>query len=309
MEWFVLALLAPVVWAIGNHIDVFLVSHFVKGGSLEKNHGVGSLIIVSCLVGILILPITLFLNPDIFSVAKETRLMFIVVGFLEGLSVLAYLYAITEDDVASVAAWFNAIPIFNLVLGFLILGEVITQTQIIGFFIVILGLTIVSIKKTELGLILKKKVVLLMLFASFAYGLMTTIFKLGANVDSFWVSSFWQYVGLSILGLFFFIFIKPYRTSFLNIFKNQGFKFYSINAVNEFLFISGTMISNYASLLAPVALVSLLGSFQSIIVVLFGFVFAFFFKAHNQTTLSFRERVVQVIGILCTIAGLPFILF
>lgn len=309
MEWFILALLAPVVWALGNHIDAFLVKYFIKDETGGESHGVGSLIIVSCLVGILILPITFFLNPEVFSVVKETRLILIAVGFLEGLSVLAYLYAVMEDDIASVTAWFNTIPIFNLVLGFLVLGEVITKTQFIGFLVITIGLIVLSVKRTEIGLLFKKKVALLMLFASFAYGLMTILFKFGAEVESFWVSSFWQYVGLSILGLIFFIFIKPYRDSFLKIFANKGLKFYSINAVNEFLFITGTMISNYASLLAPVALVSLVGSFQPVIVIIFGLAIALFSKTKNEESLSIKERIVQFVGILLTIAGLPFILF
>lgn len=309
MEWFLLAILPPIVWAMGNHIDAFLVKYFIKNNDVSETNGVGSLIIVSCLVGILILPIVLVFNPEVFSVERGSRIILIMVGFLEGVSVLAYLYAVIDDDIASVTAWFNSIPIFNLVLGFLILGESITRTQFVGFLIIILGLVILSVKKTELGLFLKRRVVLLMLSASFAYGLMTILFKLGARIDSFWVSSFWQYVGLSLLGILFFVFIKPYRRSFIEIFSNKGLKFYSINVINEFLFITGTMISNYASLLAPVALVSLVGSFQPLIVILFSFVIALFTHRKKEQILTVKERVVQVVGILLTIAGLPFILF
>lgn len=308
MEWFILAILAPVAWAIGNHIDVFLVKHYVQDDTGVKSNGVGSLIIVSCLVGILILPITFFFNSEVSSVVKETRLILIAVGFLEGLSVLAYLYAIMEDDIASVAAWFNTIPIFNLILGFFVLGEVITKIQLLGFLIIITGLIILSIKRTELGFFFKKKVALLMLLASFAYGLMTIFFKLGTEVKSFWVSSFWQYIGLTILGIIFFIFIKSYRDSFIKIFSNKGLKFYSINAINEFLFIVGTMISNYASLLAPVALVSLVGSFQPLVVIIFSFFISLFLKTKNKESLTTKERYIQVVGIFLTIAGLPFIL-
>ncbi|MDQ5901312.1 MAG: hypothetical protein QG580_27 [Patescibacteria group bacterium] len=309
MEWFILALLAPIVWALGNHIDAFLVKRFIKDEAGGGSHGVGSLIIMSCLIGILILPITFLFNPEVFIVAKETRFILIAVGFLEGLSVLAYLYAVMEDDIASVTAWFNTIPIFNLVLGFLVLGEVITKNQFLGFLIIIIGLVILSFKRTEIGLLFKKKVVFLMLLSSFSYGLMTILFKIGAEVESFWVSSFWQYVGLSVLGLIFFIFIKPYRNSFLKIFKNKGLKFYSINTLNEFLFIAGTMISNYASLLAPVALVSLVGSFQPVIVVILGSIIALFLKEKNEYTITKKQRIAQIAGILFTIAGLPFILF
>ena len=230
------------------------------------------------------------------------------VGILEGLSILAYLYAVMEDDIASVVAWFNVIPVFNLFLGLIILDEKITGLQALGFLIIITGLCILSVKRTELGLMLKKKVVILMLFSSLAYSAMTVLFKFSTETDSFWVSSFWQYVGLAILGAIFFIFIKPYRRSFIKIFKSRGGKFYGINMVNEFLFISGTMVSNYASLLAPVALVSLVGSFQPLIVLIFSFVVGLFVSRKDTEKTTLRNRLIQIFGILLTIAGLPFIL-
>lgn len=308
MEWFFLALLAPIVWALGNHIDAFLVRSFIKDGEDEDSHSVGSLIIVSCLVGFILLPLCALMEPEIFSVPGKLKMILMAVGILEGLSILAYLYAVMEDDIASVVAWFNVIPVFNLFLGLIILDEKITGLQALGFLIIITGLCILSVKRTELGLMLKKKVVILMLFSSLAYSAMTVLFKFSTETDSFWVSSFWQYVGLAILGAIFFIFIKPYRRSFIKIFKSRGGKFYGINMVNEFLFISGTMVSNYASLLAPVALVSLVGSFQPLIVLIFSFVVGLFVSRKDTEKTTLRNRLIQIFGILLTIAGLPFIL-
>lgn len=308
MEWFFLALMAPIVWALGNHIDAFLVKSFIRDGISDDSHSVGSLIIVSCLVGILLLPICALIEPDVFSVVSNTRWVLMLVGILEGLSILCYLYVIVEEDIASVAAWFNLVPVFNLVLGFLILGEGVTKMQVIGFIIIISGLCILSVKRTEIGLIMKKRVVILMLLASLGYSLMTILFKLSADVSSFWESSFWQYIGLSILAVSLFAFVPVYRKSFLRIFKSRGVKFYGINLVNEFLYIAGTMVSNYASLLAPVALVSLVGSFQPLIVLIFGFVLVLFFGKKKAEKVPLSDRWLQIVGILLTIAGLPFIL-
>lgn len=308
MEWFFLALLAPIVWALGNHIDAFLVKSFVREGANEGSHSVGSLIIISCLVGLVLLPICIIVSPEVFSVALDYKIVLMIVGIMEGLSILCYLYAVGQEDIASVVAWFNAIPLFNLLLGFWILGEKITSTQAIGFVVITAGLCILSFKRTELGMVFKRRVVFLMLLAGLGYSLMTVLFKFSAEVDSFWVSSFWQYVGLSVLGLAFFTLIRPYRESFLRIFAARGLRFYGINAVNEFLFISGTMISNYASLLAPVALVSLVGSFQPLIVLVLGFVLVLFSRKKKIEKVSLSTRSAQIIGIFLTILGLPFIL-
>lgn len=308
MEWFFLALMAPIVWAMGNHIDAFLVKSFIRDGETDDSHSVGSLIIVSCLVGFLLLPICALIEPNVFSVAGDIRILLMVVGILEGLSILCYLYVIVEEDIASVAAWFNLVPVFNLILGFLILGEGVTKMQIVGFIIIISGLCILSVKRTEIGLIMKKRVVVLMLLASLGYSLMTILFKFSADVSSFWESSFWQYIGLSVLAISLFVFVPVYRNSFLRIFKSRGAKFYGINLLNEFLYIAGTMVSNYASLLAPVALVSLVGSFQPLIVLIFGFLLVLFSLKKKAEKIPFSDRRLQIIGIILTIAGLPFIL-
>lgn len=308
MEWFFLALLAPIVWALGNHIDAFLVRSFIRDGHDEDSHSVGSLIIVSCLVGLLLLPICAIIEPDVFSVAWNSRFTLMVVGILEGLSILAYLYVIAREDIASVAAWFNLVPVFNLLLGYFLLGETMAASQIIGFIIIIAGLCILSVKKTELGFIFKKRVVILMLLASLGYSLMTVLFKFSADVESFWESSFWQYIGLSILAISLFAFIPVYRKAFLRVFAARGPAFYGINLVNEFLYIVGTMVSNYASLLAPVALVSLVGSFQPLIVIALGLLIVLFTNRKQAEKIPFRDRLVQIIGIALTIAGLPLIL-
>lgn len=307
MSWFLLALLAPVIWALGNHIDAYLVRTFTKDETAHDAHHVGSLIIISCLVGITILPIAVIINPDIFLVPLVSKILLMVAGIIEGLAILAYLYAIYEDDIASVTAWFNSIPFISLILGFIILGEVITGSQLIGFFITLAGLVILSVRKTELGFIFKKRIMGLMLLSSLGYSVMTILFKVSTPIESFWVSAFWQYVGLSILGIIFLVAIPRYRKSFIQIFKARGATFYGINALNEFLFIGGTMIANYAALLAPIALVSLLGSFQPLIVLGMGIIIGVI-TGKKLESLPQREKYTRLLGIILSIAGLLFIL-
>jgi len=307
MSWFFLALLAPIIWSIGNHIDSYLVRIFTKDESASDAHSVGSLIIISCIVGITVLPIAIIINPDIFLVSLTSKILLMLTGIIEGFAILAYLYAIYEDDIASVTAWFNSIPFISLILGFIILGEVITGSQLIGFFITLTGLVILSVRKTEIGFIFKKRVMGLMLSSSLGYSIMTILFKVSTPVESFWISAFWQYVGLSVLGIFFFIGVPRYQQSFIKLFKARGVTFYGINAINEFLFMSGTMIANYAALLAPIALVSLLGSFQPLIVLGMGIVIGVI-TGKKPKSLSQQEKYTQLLGIVLSIAGLLFIL-
>jgi len=247
--------------------------------------------------------------PQVFSVPGIDRLILIGVGIIEGLAILAYLYAVGEEDIGSVTAWFNSIPFFALILAFFMLGETITGTQGIAFAVTLLGLVLVSIRTSETKLIFKSRIVILMVLASIGYALMTVLFKYVTVADAFWISAFWQYVGLAVLGLFFFIFIKPYRRSFLQVFKRKGPAFYGINFINEALFTGGTLISNFASLLAPVALVSLVSSMQPIIVILMGVTLGRLIPSMREAVdLDSSDRVRTWIGIGLTVVGLAILL-
>lgn len=307
--WFLVALIAPAVWAIGNLIDVYLVKTYLPNNS-QQEHSLGSLVLVSCLVGLLFLPIIALFQPQVFTIPINHMLFLGLVGIVEGGAILAYLYALHHgDDASSVITWFNSIPVFALILGFVFLKETITQNQIIGFIIVLIGLLLVSIQKNELGIVLKKKVVLFMVLSSIGYAIMTLLFKIGALQESFWIASFWQYVGLTVLGIILFIFVAPYRNAFLQLFKNKGISFYGINLTNELLFVAGTMIANFAALLGPIALVALAGSFQPLWVIGLGSIASLILPAYfdNELDIPKKELLLKIIGILLTLTGLWFI--
>jgi uncharacterized membrane protein len=308
-NWFFIALIPPILWALGNLIDIFLVKKFLPKHT-DNEHSLGSLIIVSCLVGLLFLPFIAFFNPQVFVISPVTALFLVTIGIIEGIAILLYLYALHHgDDASSVVTWFNSTPIFALILGFVFLSETISGKQFFAFGIILIGLLLVSIQKKELGIILKKQVALFMLIASFGYALTTVLFKIGAIQESFWIASFWQYVGLTILGIFFFVFIKPYRESFLTMFQNKKFSFYSINAINEGLFVAGTMIANFAAILGPVAIVSLLGSFQPVWVIVLGSVAALMYPKYfdNELALPKKELFIKLFGIFLTLIGVWFL--
>jgi hypothetical protein len=148
-----------------------------------------------------------------------------------------------------------------------------------------------------------------MSLSALGYAVMTLLFKIGALEESFWVASFWQYVGLTVLGIGFFIFVKPYRNAFLNLFKNKGFSFYGINLTNEILFVAGTMIANFAALLGPIAMVALVGSLQPVWVLGLGSIAALVLPRYftNELAIPRKELLVKVFGILLTLVGLWFI--
>jgi len=54
MNWFLIALIAPIVWSIVNHIDKYMLSKYLK------ERGLGALLIFSALSSVIILPFVLY---------------------------------------------------------------------------------------------------------------------------------------------------------------------------------------------------------------------------------------------------------
>jgi len=61
MNWFLIALVPPALWAITNHFDKYLLSKYFKGG------GVGALMVFSSIIGVCLLPVIYWLHPEVIN--------------------------------------------------------------------------------------------------------------------------------------------------------------------------------------------------------------------------------------------------
>ena len=297
MSWFFIALIAPVLYAIANHTDKYLISKYLKGGE------VGALVIFSSIFSVVALPVVLFFNHDIFSLSLLKVIFLALNGMLIVIAVLLYFYALHKDEATYVVPFYQIIPIFAFILGFIFLGEAVAIRQIISALVIILGALILSFDFLADKIRFKKEVVILMLSASLLYAVNNVMFKVLANDVGFWPSTFWGLVGKIILGIAFFAFIPSYRDSFINLFKNNKISVLGLNSLSEASFIVGESVTQYATLLAPVALVLLVNSFQPLFVFLFGILFTVFLPSVIKESVSKKQLIQKGLGIALVIIG------
>ena len=173
----------------------------------------------------------------------------------------------------------------------------------LGSFVILIGLLLISIDFSEKNKKFKWLPALYMLLACFLFSVAGIIFKFVTIEENFWVSSFWEYVGLGGFGVLIYFFIPKYREEFILMNKEGGRKIFTLNTISEILTIIGNLLTNYAILLAPVTMVYLVGSFQPAIV-LFLTLFAtkFFPNIVKEDT---RERILlpKIISIFIIILG------
>jgi len=287
MTWFFIALGASFLWALSNVSDQYLVKKYSVG-----DKGSGGLVLFSSLIGIFVAIFIGIFTTGIFNISNFDKLLLILAGGISISWIIIYLYTIEIEDISFIVPWFSAIPVFGYVLGYIFLGETLSAHQLIGSAIIILGVVLISIDfSLEEKFKFKWKPVIYMLIVCLLCAIVGVIFKYVTVADSFWISSFWEYSGLGIFGIFIYIFVPKYRREFNYMNKKGGRKIFTVNTSSEFITVMGNLLSNYAILLAPITMVYLVESFQPAIVLLLVIIGTKFFpkiiaeKIHRQVLL------------------------
>lgn len=306
MSWFFIALLAPALYALTNHLDKYLIDKYLSKNDSEATN-VGSLILFSTLFALILLPIIAFFEPAVLNVDLTSALALIVNGILVALAIILYLQAIEKDEVSIVIPFLQLIPVFGYGLAIIILGEYLTLAQIISSLVIIFGAMILSFDLTSVKIRFRRLVVWYAGGAAFLYALSDVIFKKIAVVDGFWLSAFWQYVGVLLTGVIIFVLIPTYRHDFLRVFKKSKGPVLFLNSLGECLAIIGDLIIRYAYLLAPITLVMVANVFQPFFVFIYGIILTIFFPKITTEKLSRRHLVQKILAITIMVVGAYFL--
>jgi drug/metabolite transporter (DMT)-like permease len=304
MTWFLLALVAPFLYALTNFIDKILLEKYFKEG------GVGTLILFSALLSVVALPFIFFGEwlqhgtSTIFAVDGFSILILSVVAILDIAILWFYLLALKGDEPSIIIVFYQLVPVFALGLGYLILGETLTQIQLIAMGIIIFGTTLVAFEfDNENNFKLRKKTVFYMTAAAFCWALESVLFKAVALEENVLRSLFWELLVLVLVGLLLFGFVSSYRKHFLNALKQNSSAILSLNVFNESLYMTGNIAVAFAVMLAPVSLILLGQSFQSFFVLIFGVLLTIFLPKLYKEKIEKRHVIQKMLAIFITGIG------
>jgi uncharacterized membrane protein len=297
MNWLYIALLSPALWAVGNHIDKFLLEKRLREG------GVGSLILFSSLIGLVPVPVILYIHPAVLDISLRNAGIVVLNGALYVVSLLPYLHALHRDEASIVVPLFQTTAVFSYAFGWLVLGETLTPLQGFAAALIILGSVALSVELKPRGYRLKTDVLLLMLAASLLNALNWLLFKFVAVQEDFWVSSFWEYIGFISFGLLAFLWVKPWRDEFVAVLKANRASVLALVALNEGVSLAAKVSTNVASLTAPLALISTVHGLQPAFVLLYGVLLTLFVPSYGRENLAKRVIVQKIAAIALTITG------
>jgi uncharacterized membrane protein len=296
MLWLVFALLGPVSWAASTHIDKYLVEKYFKHSETAV------LMVFTAILSVLALPPIWAFDPAVTDISAADAAVVALSGALYMGAMLFYLRAVQSEEASVVAPLFQFATVFTLLLGYLMLHEVLSSTQLAGVALILAGALAVSMRGRAFLRQFNLRLVLLMAAATGIVSLSTVLFKFFAVQTGFWTTTFWMFVGEAVFGAG--ILAIPYCfREFIALFRSSPGPVMGVNGANELINLGGGLAVRFASLLAPVALVSAVSSTTTLFVFLFGVLLTEFFPKLGREDMSARNLIQKGVSAVLVAAG------
>jgi drug/metabolite transporter (DMT)-like permease len=291
------ALIAPFLYAVTNHIDKILLEKYFKEG------GVGTLMIVSSLLSVVVIPVAFLVDPTVLSVGDTEIAVLAFAGFLNLVLLWAYLQAMNSEEPTVVIVFYQLVPLLGLLMGNRLLGETITLTQGVAMILIMTGATVMTIATDENGrFTLHLKTVGYMLIASLCWASQSTLFKMVALEENVIRSLFWENLAMVAFGIVLYCSVRRYRRSFLAAFRKNSAPILWLNVLNEMIYVAGSVMAAFVVMLIPVALNLLMNSFQPIFVLVIGALINRFIPGASTEAIG-RRLPQKIIAIALTGVG------
>jgi drug/metabolite transporter (DMT)-like permease len=298
--WLLLAFLGPVCWAVSTHIDKYLVDRYFHDSDTAV------LMLFTALLGVVLLPFIWWIEPAILKPPLAAIAVMTASGVLYMSALLFYLRAIQGEEASVVAPLFQASTLFTFLLGYLFLDERLGPAQLLGMALIVGGALSLSLRGGLKIKRFKSRLILLMLAATFVLALSSVLFKFFAIRDDFWTTTFWTFVGEGLFGAL--LLLRPgYRRQFAQLFRRNPGAVLGVNAANELINLGGGLSVRFASLLAPVALVSAISSTTTFFVFAFGILLTLFFPKLGHEDLGTANLARKGLGALLIASGVVLI--
>ena len=296
--WLFFAFSGPILWATSTHIDKYLVEKYFK------NSDTAVLMVFTACIGLLMLPFIWFFDPSVISLPLLSILVMIVSGILYMGAMLFYLQAIQSAEASVIAPLFQTSILFTFILGYLVLGETISWINALGVLIIIIGVLTLSLGKGFHFHAVRLKTILLMLLCTFILALSSVVFKFFAVQEQFWGTTFWTYVGEALFGIAILL-IPHYWKQFRLLLKHNTKALLGVNAANELINLGGGLGARFASLFAPVVLISVISSTTTLFTFLIGILLTIFLPKIAREDISRKNlirkgaaAIIVVIGVI-----------
>ena len=300
MNWLGFALCGPVLWAISTHLDKYLVERYFKDTDVVV------LLVFTALVGVVLMPLIWFFEPDVVQRSLLDIFLMSLTGIFYMGAISFYLRALQGHEASVVAPFFQASPLFGYVLAYFFLGDTLSETQLAGAALILAGVLFVSVGGGPKRERFAWRLAALMLACGFVLSLSWLIFKAFAMQNVFWATTFWMFGGEALFGVAI-LCVPYYRRQFIALLRKNGGALVAINASNELINLGGGLSNRYALMFAPLAVVQAIGSTTTLFVFAIGVILTLTVPHIAREDLSAREFATKGIAAVLVAVGVALV--
>lgn len=259
-HWIFLALLAPLVYAVTNFIDKYVIGIKVKDVR-------GLTIFTTIMAALFGTGFWFFVGRPMLN--THDSLIVLSTGVLGVYALYFYFMALSKNATSHVVILFQIIPALSLVGAYLFLHEKITAGQMSGFILILFSALVISFKKEE-GKFRLSPAFWYMLAADFLWSASYVLVKFAISANSFTKILSYESWGLFLGGASLFVFFPIIRNAFFESVKTVGKGTIGVVFMNEAFFVVAKSLTFLALSSGPVALVTVLAGTQVFYGIIFG---------------------------------------
>jgi drug/metabolite transporter (DMT)-like permease len=299
MNWFLIALASPLLWSVCNHIDKYQVENFYK------KVRPGTLLIFTGAVSLVFSLLILIGKPNAYNIGLKDALIVLFAGVVYFVANLPYILALMKDEASRVIPLFQVQPIYSYILALVFLAESLSIAQLLGGVIILSGSILITLDLDN-RFRLKKSVFVLMMLSTALFAIEGFLFKFVGRDVGFWSAAFYQYLGTFLAGLAMFM-MPSFRNDLKQVLRQNGKRAVPLSIFNESVNVMARVCFNYASLLAPLALVTLVNGFQPFFVIAIGIAVTLFLPSAGRESLLRKHLAQKLISVIIIFAGTYFL--
>ena len=290
--WFILALLASILWAVAVIVDKFVLTHYINDAFSYQ-----------IFMAIPLIPPVLVIFTFASSRDYPTFYLFIlVIGMIIGLTFVLYNKALLIEEVSRVTPLFYLTPIFVLLFSSLFLGERLSQNEYLGFGLLVFSAILVSFRRSELKYMALSPALLLILALDLILAGKDVIAKYMFSYMDFWSFLFWFMLGEVIIRPLL-LFSPAIRRKFIADIKPIPLKIYTLCLINCSIICIGYVLYFDSVSRTYVALVSAIPSAQPFFVLLFAIILSALYPKVLNESLERKGMIIKAITAVIILIG------
>ena len=280
MEWFVYAIVASVFMAVSSIVDKVMFNRY-------KHDPFSYQVIIAVTALPMVIGYLFFARP----VVDTVSLIAVAVGVMVFFAVTRYNKCMKREEASRVIALTYLQPIIILLLGFIILGESGSATNILGILLLMVSAILISYKKTGKGFRISGDVLTMMVAYDILIGFRVIVVRWATGLSPVPHSPldilFWILCGEQLAAYALLLASKNTRTAFVAESKRMGVDGWSFRGFGSVIDILGSALLYVALSLHGAAEVSAITAMQPFLV--FVFSVALFEISHNTIHEDLRK--------------------